>query len=200
MKSPFKKNGEYNKKYIITMAVLAIVMFVYIVLLNINKTKSEVTLEQVDRALLPRMRSLGVETLVSDSGMIRYKMVAGEWEIYDKKKPSYWSFENGIHLERFDSLMNIDAYIDADTAYYYDKDKLWELRSNVKIENAKGEKFTTSLLFWNQVSEKVYSDEFITIKRGDQVLSGYGFESDQKFEDYDIRKTSGVIYLDDTEK
>ena len=40
----------------------------------------------------------------------------------------------------------------------------------------------------------------ITIKKGDQLLSGYGFESDQKFENYDIRKTSGIIYLDDTDK
>ncbi len=182
------------------MAIMVIVMFVFIALTRLNKVKVEVEVDQIDRVDLPRMKSLGVETLVSDSGMIRYKMTAGEWEIYDKKKPSFWSFEKGIHLERFDSLLNVDAYIDADTAYYFDKDKLWELRSNVKIENAKGERFTTSILFWNQVTEKVYSDEFITIKKGDQLLSGYGFESDQKFENYDIRKTSGIIYLDDTDK
>ena len=179
---------------------MVIVMFVFIALTRLNKVKVEVEVDQIDRVDLPRMKSLGVETLVSDSGMIRYKMTAGEWEIDDKKKPSFWSFEKGIHLERFDSLLNVDAYIDADTAYYFDKDKLWELRSNVKIENAKGERFTTSILFWNQVTEKVYSDEFITIKKGDQLLSGYGFESDQKFENYDIRKTSGIIYLDDTDK
>lgn len=179
------------------MTVGVIVMLFFIALPSSCKKKGkDITQAIQNREALARMKSTNIETLVSDSGMIRYRMKAGEWSIYDKKNPSFWAFEDGVHLERFDSLMTIDAYIDADTAYYYDKDKLWELRGNVRIENIKGEKFTTNLLYWNQVTEKVYSDEFITIYSGDQVLSGYGFESDQKFEDYDIRRTSGVIYLD----
>lgn len=179
----------------VTVGVIAMLFFITIPTSCKKKNKGEVAAIQ-DRSSLARMQSTGVETLVSDSGMIRYRMEAGSWSIYDKKKPSYWAFESGLHLERFDSLMVVDAYIDADTAYYYDKEKLWELRSNVKIENIKGEKFTTNLLYWNQVTEKVYSDDFITIYSGDQILKGYGFESDQKFEEYDIRKISGIMYLD----
>lgn len=195
-----KQNINNFLKRSITVTFSVVILLLFIALPSSCKKKDKPVQAITDRQNLPTMSSTGVVTLVSDSGMIRYKMVAGEWTIFDKKTPSYWAFENGIHLERFDSLTNVDAYIDADTAYYYDKDKLWELRSNVKIENVKGEKFTTNLLFWNQVTEKIYSDAFITIYSGDQVLSGYGFESDQRFEDYDIKRTSGVFYIENKEE
>ena len=100
------------------------------------------------------MKTLGVTTLISDSGITRYKIITEEWEIYDKKNPPYWAFEKGVYLEKFDSLFHIDASIKADTAYYYEKKKLWELRSNVHIRSQRGDKFDTDLLFWDEKQER----------------------------------------------
>ena len=72
---------------------------------------------------LPSMNSLGVTTLISDSGITRYKIVTEEWIINDKKNPPYWAFEKGVYLEKFDTLFHIDASIKADTAYYTKKRK-----------------------------------------------------------------------------
>ena len=69
-----------------------------------------------ERDSLPVMTTLGVTTLISDSGITRYKIITEEWEIYDKKNPPYWAFEKGVYLEKFDSLFHIDASIKADTA------------------------------------------------------------------------------------
>ena len=60
---------------------------------------------------LPSMNSLGVTTLISDSGITRYKIVTEEWIINDKKNPPYWAFEKGVYLEKFDTLFHIDASI-----------------------------------------------------------------------------------------
>ena len=75
-----------------------------------------------ERDSLPVMDTRGVTTLISDSGVTRYRVNTEEWLIFDKKKPSYWAFEKGIYLEQFDSLFHIDASIKADTAYYYDSE------------------------------------------------------------------------------
>ena len=107
-----------------------------------------------ERDSLPSMKTLGVTTLISDSGITRYKIITEEWEIYDKKNPPYWAFEKGVYLEKFDSLFHIDASIKADTAYYYEKKKLWELRSNVHIRSQRGDKFDTDLLFWDEKQER----------------------------------------------
>ena len=67
-----------------------------------------------ERDSLPVMNTRGVTTLISDSGVTRYRVNTEEWLIFDKKKPSYWAFEKGIYLEQFDSLFHIDASIKAD--------------------------------------------------------------------------------------
>ena len=116
----------------ITVAIWATVMFVlFPACSGGEKNLAEAITE---RDSLPSMKTLGVTTLISDSGITRYKIITEEWEIYDKKNPPYWAFEKGVYLEKFDSLFHIDASIKADTAYYYEKKKLWELRSNVHTD------------------------------------------------------------------
>ena len=149
-----------------------------------------------ERDSLPSMKTLGVTTLISDSGITRYKIITEEWEIYDKKNPPYWAFEKGVYLEKFDSLFHIDASIKADTAYYYEK--LWELRSNVHIRSQRGDKFDTDLLFWDEKQERVYSDKFIRIEQEDKIITGYGFESNQQMTEYQIYNNTGIFTVEDT--
>lgn len=151
----------------------------------------------IDGDSLPTMRTVGVSSLISDSGVIRYKIVAEEWLVFDKTNPPRWAFEKGIFLEKFDEQMVVDAKIKADTAYYYDKQKLWDLRGNVMIRNLKGEKFDTEQLFWNQSTEKVYSDRFIRIEQEDKIITGYGFNSNQQFTDYTILNTAGIFPVEE---
>lgn len=151
-----------------------------------------------ERDSLPSMRTLGVTTLISDSGITRYKIITEEWEIYDKKNPPYWAFEKGVYLEKFDTLFHIDASIKADTAYYYEKKKLWELRNNVHIRNLKGDKFDTHLLFWDEKEEKIYSSKPIHIEQADRtIINGqYGFKSNQQLTDFEVYNSSGVILVE----
>ena len=149
-----------------------------------------------ERDTLPSMKSLGVTTLISDSGITRYKIITEEWSIFDKKDPPYWAFEKGVYLEKFDSLLHIDASIKADTAYYYEKKKLWELKGNVHIQSQRGDKFDTELLFWDENDKKVYSDKFIRIEQEDKTITGYGFESNQELTDYVIHNTTGVFTVE----
>ena len=146
---------------------------------------------------LPSMTSLGVTTLVSDSGITRYKIVTEEWLIFDKKNPPYWAFEKGVYLEKFDTLFRIDASIKADTAYYYEKKKLWELKGNVQILSQRGDKFEAQQLFWDEKKEKVYSDKFIRIEQEDKSITGYGFESNQELTEYEIKNTTGMFTIED---
>ena len=150
-----------------------------------------------ERDSLPVMDTRGVTTLVSDSGVTRYRVNTEEWLIFDKKNPSYWAFEQGVYLEKFDSIFQVEASIEADTAYYYDKQKLWKLMGNVFIQNLKGEKFNTELLYWDQNRKKVYSDRFIRIEQPDRVITGRGFESNQEMTVYTIRKPEGIFYVDE---
>ena len=153
-----------------------------------------------ERDSLPSLHTIGVNTLISDSGIIRYKIITEDWKIFDKKEPPYWAFEKGVYLEKFDSLFHIDASIKADTAYYYERKKLWELRGNVHIRNQQGDKFDTSILFWNEREQKIYSKKPIRIEQADKsIINGmYGFESNQQLTQYKIFNSSGEFTVKDT--
>ena len=191
-----QKNQTYLKTLNITVAFLAAVMFVLFPACSGNDKKLAEAISENDT--LPSMKSLGVTTLISDSGITRYKVVAEEWLIYDKKNPPYWAFEKGVYLEKFDTLFRVDASIKADTAYYHEKKKLWELKGHVQILSQRGDKFQTDLLFWDEKKEKVYSDKFIQIEQEDKIIKGYGFESNQDLTEYEIKNTTGVFTVEDT--
>lgn len=180
----------------ITIVCVAIVM---LLLLSCGGKKQELGEAITERDSLPVMSTLGVTSFVSDSGLIRYKIVTDEWLVFDRKRPSFWAFEKGVYLEQFDSLFNVDASIKADTAYFFDKERLWKLIGNVEIKNLKDEHFTTELLYWNQATQKVYSDKFVRIEQPDRIIQGYGFESDQQLNNPIIQNVEGIFYVDQEE-
>lgn len=191
-----KGNKTYLKSLNITAAFLAAVMFVIFPACSGKDKNLAKAISENDT--LPSMTSLGVTTLISDSGITRYKVVTEEWLIHDKKKTPYWAFEKGIYLEKFDTLFRIDASIKADTAYYHEKKKLWELKGNVQILSQHGDKFQTDQLFWDEKMKSVYSDKFIQIEQEDKIIKGYGFESNQDLTEYVIKNTTGVFTIEDT--
>lgn len=148
------------------------------------------------RDSLPTLQSIGVSTLISDSGIIRYKIIAEEWYIYDKKDPQYWSFEKGLFIERFNENYEVDAFISCDTAYFYNQKSLWELRGRVLVKNLKGETFKTSLLFWDQRAHRIYSTAFMEIDGENHKLSGYDFNSNEEMTDYVIHASKGQFPIE----
>ena len=190
-----RKRTIYQSIISITVAVWATVMFLFLPACGSKEKPRAAAVDKKDS--LPDMKTTGVTTLISDSGTIRYKIITEEWLIYNQRNPPFWAFEKGIYLEKFDSVFHVDASIKADTAYYYEPKKLWELRGNVHIQNQQGDKFDTELLFWDQTKEKIYSDKYIRIEQIDKILTGYGFESNQQLTAYQIFNNTGIFTVED---
>jgi hypothetical protein len=157
--------------------------------------------EQIEVAFHPdssfTLMKTDVNALISDSGITRGKAIAQTWLIFGKAKEPYWLFPDGIYLEKFDTLFNIEASIKADTAYYYERRKLWQLEGHVDISNFKGERFQTSQMFWDQNSSSFYSEMYIRVTKkikGEEFINeGTGFRSNQDMSIYDIFHPSAEI-------
>jgi hypoxanthine-guanine phosphoribosyltransferase len=52
-------------------------------------------------------------------------------------------------------------------------------------------------LIWNRETERITSDEFVRIRTEEQYITGYGLDSDQRFEDYTLKKIKGTLSLGD---
>ena len=140
---------------------------------------------------LPTLSSYGFNTLISDSGVIRYKMVTEQWDIYTETHPSKWVFLKGLYLEKFDEQLHVDASIQADTAYYYDQLKLWELRGRVFVRNQEGATFRTEELFWDQSKREIYSHKYIKVIAPDKELEGTEFRSNEMMTNYTVQNSAG---------
>lgn len=158
------------------------------------KDDSSLDTADVDTSVvIPTMLTRDVETLISDSGVTRYRIVTPIWYVYDEVEEPYWRFPEGLNLNKYDNFFRTEATVRADSAIYLKRKQTWQLDGNVSISNVMNEKFLTQQLFWDQRTHKLYSDSFIHIERTDRVLEGYGFESNEQLTRYTIKKVSGIF-------
>ncbi len=139
------------------------------------------------------MYAENVTTLISDSGITRYRITTPVWYIYDKSSEPYWAFPKGVHLQRFDQSFHIDAEINCKKAYYYQVRQLWRLDGKVRMINLQGDMFESEQVYWNQRDQKIYSDSLIKITQRTKIITGLGFESNQTLTQYAIKKPQGII-------
>lgn len=144
-----------------------------------------------DRDSASMMISYGVNTLISDSGVIKYRIITERWEVNTVRNPSRWIFEKGLFFEQFDEKFHVQSYIQCDTAYYYDQKKLWELRSRVSILTKDGLRFTSQQLFWDQASHELYSNVPSHLVTPDRTLEGTYFRSDERMTRYFVSNSRG---------
>ena len=137
------------------------------------------------------MTTLGVNTLISDSGITKFRMVTERWEVNQNKKPSRWVFDKGLFLEQFDEKFHVQAYIQCDTAYYYDQLRLWELRSRVRILTKNGLRFSSNQLYWDENKHELYSYTFSRLVTPERTLQGSYFRSDERMTHYLVTNSRG---------
>jgi len=149
------------------------------------------------RKEMPALSTTKVSTLISDSGVTRYRIEADLWEIYDKAEPPYQEFPNGIYLEQFDEQLEVQASLKADYGHYNETEQIWTLRGNVHALNRKGEEFDSPCMYWSQKQHRVYSDTTIHITREASIIKGVGFESNEEMSKYTILHPTGVFPIDE---
>lgn len=173
----------------ITVAFVATVMSFFLSACVGGAQNEKVNISAQDS--LPDLRTLDVNTVISDSGILKYKLVTPEWCIYKSAPPARWTFEKGVYLEQFDSLGVKVASIKSDTAYFMEEERLWKLFGNVHIQNREGVKFDTQRLFWDQRTQRIHSDVPVKIVQDDKILTGDRFESNQEMTDYVLYNSQG---------
>lgn len=143
------------------------------------------------------MTTFGVNTLISDSGVIKYRIVTERWEVNENINPPRWIFDKGIFLEQFDEKFHIQAYIQSDTAYYFDKMKIWELRGRVNILTKAGVHFTSEQLYWDENKHELYSYVPSRLVTPDRTLEGTYFRSDERMTHYTVSNSKGSFEKSD---
>ena len=91
----------------------------------------------------------------------------------------------------------MQGYIQCDTAYNYDKLRLWELRGRVRILTKDGLRFTSEQLFWDEVKHEFYSHVFSKLVTPERTLQGTYFRSDDRMTHYYVSNSKGTFEKSD---
>lgn len=153
-----------------------------------------------DKDSLLYMHSTGINTFISDSGVMRYHMVVEEWDIYNGsngEQPT-WKFMKGLLMERFDEKFHIDLFVQSDTAYLH-RQQLWELRGRVVVRNVNGDVFRTEELFWDLDKHEMWNYQYMHITTPERELEGKYFRSNEQMTRYFVYSSTGSFPVEENE-
>jgi len=136
-----------------------------------------------------------IELYNSENDHVKWKMVAElvyEFENGDKK------FPKGIYIEGYDESGKLEFTLRANYAEFIQKDKLYRGEGKVELKNVKTtEQLNTEELFWNPVTEKIFTTKFVTIRTQGDVIYGTGLDAKQDLSDYVITDPKGEIQMNE---
>ena len=154
----------------------------------------------LERDSVSMMTSYGVNTLISDSGVIKYRIVTERWDVNTIRQPNRWEFMKGVFFEQFDEQFHVQGYIQADTAWYYDKMKLWKLRGRVRVRNNNGLIYKSEELYWDGLRHELYSYVFSKVITPERTLEGTYFRSDERMTKYTVSNSTGSFIPNEEEE
>lgn len=147
------------------------------------------------------MTTRGVSKLISDSGVIRYKIIAEEWRVFDKTTPPRWEFPKGIFIERYDDKFRVNLHITADSAWLYDQN-LWKLHGHIELNDKEAQThLTTEELFWNMRTGELSSNVYTRLVEPSQSIEGNWFRAtimNKKLTRYHVKQSKGYMPKGDT--
>lgn len=166
-------------------------------LMSCNDVKEHTAPPIYDRDSVSMMTSYGINMLVSDSGVIKYRIVTERWDVNTVRTPSRWTFEKGVFFEQFDEKFHVQAYVQSDTAWYYDQKKLWHLRGRVRIRNINGLIYESEELYWDGQKHELYSNVFSKVTTPERNMEGTYFLSDEQMRHYTVTNSKGSFERED---
>lgn len=133
-----------------------------------------------------------VELKYSEYGIAKVNVKATKLKRYGGENP-YLEVRDGVELLFFDSAQNVTSRLTAKNALHKINQQIMEVRDSVVVINEEGEKIETEELIWNEKEEKISSDKFVKITTPDEILMGEGFEANQDFTRYKIKKVKATL-------
>ncbi len=184
------------KKYVLVKTGLFCCLSVLLVI-SITSCENDIEVIQsfASDSLMPSQSMINVDTYYTDSARLQLKISAPEIHNYENASEKYTEFPYGVFAQFFDRNGDVESQLSSKYAIYYTDKDLWEAKDSVVVINKEGEVLNTEQLFWDEKNQLIYSNSFVKVTRPDEVIMGEGFEADETFSRWKIKKIQGTIYL-----
>ncbi len=196
----FKKNGIKsrlgNHKQVLTALSALFVFLLMLLPMGCSSEAPPMGNSVRGRDSLPVMVTRGVSKLISDSGVMRYKIITEEWRVFDRTTPPRWEFPKGLFLERYDDKFKVNMRFTADSAWLYNQ-QTWKLRGHVLLEDQEAQSLLrTEELYWNMQTGEMSSNVHTFLRQPNQSIEGDWFRAtvrNGRPTRYHVRQSKGFM-------
>ena len=127
----------------------------------------------------------------TDSGRPRAKVYAPILQRFADEEKNETIMPKGVTVYFLDKNERIESYMKARYAIRYERERKMTGKNDVVLVNIKGDTLRTELLNWDELNQRLYTDQYVRINTKTESLAGYGFESNTEFTRYKFNKISG---------
>lgn len=156
------------------------------------------TVEQDQAYNGPSLESYRLETICSDQGVIKFRLLTDKAMHYENGDRIY---PEGLYIEFYQPDEGVTATGRANSVYFFAEKNVYEFRGDVELKSLREKRqLNTEELHWNPDTAMLHTDKFIRIETKDQMLTGNGLTAKQDLSYYHIAKPQGVLRVDSIEQ
>jgi len=171
--------------------LLFIILLFYFGSCNEEKAVPEKIIENID-IIQPDIISKDITVSFVDSSFTKAILKADKAKVFNERKKTY--LEGNVKADFFSQKTKQRvSWLTSDSAEVDDNTKDLLAKGNVVVvSDSNNTRLETSILHWDNKTQKLYSTEFVNITSPQENIKGWGFESDINLSNYRIFKVSGI--------
>jgi LPS export ABC transporter protein LptC len=183
----------FQNKVFVKMAAMVCSCFFFLSCENDQKTIDDLT---KPKAIVEEAKT--IEAYLSQGGLLKAKLWA-PYMLRSSSDTTFVEFPKTLHVNFFDSTGKVDSHLDALYGKYYESLNKVYLRDSVLVYNLQGDSMRSPDLWWDQTTQRIYTDKKVWVRKGGTILTGQnGMESRQDLSDINIKQVTGPIDLPDS--
>lgn len=142
-----------------------------------------------DSSHQPDSELSGTRIRLYDGGRVTTEILSERIVEFEKLDSS---MSYGVHVTTYDSLGRPAGWVIADSAIIRENTGKIDLFGHVVLVNSRQTRLKTDYLRWDSETDRMETEEYVDIKRGDDWVTGWGLEADGNLNWYHIKKVDKV--------
>lgn len=144
---------------------------------------------------LPVEKGEDISIQYTDSGFLKATVKAPQLERYSNEERMQSIMKKGIFACFFNESGDTSSYLKSNYAIRDERERTLMVQKNVIVVNDQGDTIRTEELIWDEKTDIIRTDKFVSIHSPDKTIYGTGLETKTDFRKPKIFNIKGIVYV-----
>lgn len=181
------KKNRYSKLFI---AIFYVFCLIFTTNCKNNETKMQ-NIQSTTQEKLPDQICYNLDIAFIDSSNTKATVKAKRAKVFADSNKTF--LDSGVFVQFFNEFGKKTGNLTAKNVEINDLTKdMFATGNVVVISDSSKTKLQTNELEWKNNTKKIYSNVYVKITSPNEIIEGFGLESDEKLNNYKIFKVTGI--------